>query len=115
MMRQSIHYNKDYKLNVMIKHIVLFGLDDTMPGNKKAHLTEIKKRLEALTQEIDALKGMQVKFNVNPAEKYDFMLIADVEDMDALGVYAGHPSHVSIVKELIAPYKVSRACVDYEY
>ncbi len=100
----------------MIKHIVLFGLSAmSSPEEKKQHLLELKRRLENLPTTISELKSLRVELNVNPAEAHDFALIAEVTDMEALTVYAGHPDHVAIVKEMIAPYKQSRACVDYQF
>ena len=79
----------------MIKHIVLFKLEES--EHKNVRLQEIRDRLEALVQVIPELKEMQVGINVNPEEKWD------------------HPAHQEIVKTLIAPVKVDRACVDYRF
>ena len=95
----------------MIKHIVLFKLEES--EHKNVRLQEIRDRLEALVQVIPELKEMQVGINVNPEEKWDFSLEAVVADLHALEVYANHPAHQEIVKTLIAPVKVDRACVDY--
>lgn len=99
----------------MIKHIVFFRLAAmSSESEKKAHLVKIKQALEVLPEVIDSLAQMEVVFNVNPAEPYDFALIALVPDMAALADYANHPAHQQVVKELIVPYKEARACVDYE-
>ena len=79
----------------MIKHIVLFKLEES--EHKNVRLQEIRDRLEALV------------------EKWDFSLEAVVADLHALEVYANHPAHQEIVKTLIAPVKVDRACVDYRF
>jgi len=89
----------------MIKHIVLFKLEES--EHKNVRLQEIRDRLEALVQVIPELKEMQVGINVNPEEV--------VADLHALEVYANHPAHQEIVKTLIAPVKVDRACVDYRF
>ena len=73
----------------MIKHIVLFKLEES--EHKNVRLQEIRDRLEALVQVIPELKEMQV------------------------GINANHPAHQEIVKTLIAPVKVDRACVDYRF
>ena len=86
----------------MIKHIVLFKLEESEHKNVRL-------------QEIRELKEMQVGINVNPEEKWDFSLEAVVADLHALEVYANHPAHQEIVKTLIAPVKVDRACVDYRF
>ena len=83
--------------------------------HKNVRLQEIRDRLEALVQVIPELKEMQVGINVNPEEKWDFSLEAVVADLHALEVYANHPAHQEIVKTLIAPVKVDRACVDYRF
>ena len=83
----------------MIKHIVLFKLEES--EHKNVRLQEIRDRLEALVQVIP--------------EKWDFSLEAVVADLHALEVYANHPAHQEIVKTLIAPVKVDRACVDYRF
>ena len=95
----------------MIKHIVLFKLEES--EHKNVRLQEIRDRLEALVQVIPELKEMQVGINVNPEEKWDFSLEAVVADLHALD--ANHPAHQEIVKTLIAPVKVDRACVDYRF
>ncbi|MFR3328680.1 MAG: Dabb family protein [Odoribacter splanchnicus] len=97
----------------MIKHIVLFKLEES--EHKNVRLQEIKDRLEALVQVIPELKEMQVGINVNPKEKWDLSLEVVVTDLQALEVYANHPAHQEIVKTLIAPVKVDRACVDYRF
>lgn len=97
----------------MIKHIVLFKLEES--EHKNARLQEIKSRLEALVQVIPELKEIQVGINVNPTEKWDFSLEAVVADLHDLEVYANHPVHQEIVRSLIAPVKVDRACVDYQF
>ena len=43
-----------------------------------------------------------------------FILEADLDTWQDLPLYAEHPEHQSVVKDLIAPYKKGRACVDFE-
>ena len=97
----------------MIKHIVLSKLEESEHINVR--LQAIRERLEAQVQVIPELNEMQVGINVNPEEKWDFSLEAVVADLHALEVYANHPAHQEIVKTLIAPVKVYRACVDYRF
>ena len=60
--------------------------------------------------------GGTLKLVFQPSEeKWDFSLEAGVADLHALEVYANHPAHQEIVKTLIAPVKVDRACVDYRF
>ena len=108
----------------MIKHIVLFKLEES--EHKNVRLQEIRDRLEALVQVIPELhRAGNLALYVGlaagatavlvPEEKWDFSLEAVVADLHALEVYANHPAHQEIVKTLIAPVKVDRACVDYRF
>ncbi len=81
---------------------------------KTEQLHRIKNALEALVPVIEPLRAMSVCLNMNPTEEYDFMLEADLDTLADVKAYAEHPAHVVVVRELIAPYKAGRACVDYE-
>ena len=76
-------------------------------------MSAIKSELEKLPAVISELKEIKVGININPAEEWDLSLEALVNDMDSLDSYANHPAHQRIVKEMIAPIKEGRACVDY--
>ena len=76
-------------------------------------MSAIKRELEKLPAVISELKEIKVGININPAEEWDLSLEALVNDMDNLASYANHPAHQRIVKEMIAPIKEGRACVDY--
>ncbi len=98
----------------MIRHLVTFALDGfASPEEAQVHLQHIKIALEALPKTIPALKTMMVFPNENPAESVGFLLEAHLETWEDLPLYAQHPDHINIVKELIAPYKIGRACVDF--
>ena len=100
----------------MIKHIVMFKLKEfETPAEKQAKMQEIKEKLEALKSRIDVLHLIKVDFNVNPEETWDVILTTEMNSLADLHTYANHPEHVAISKEVIAPVKADRACVDYEY
>lgn len=94
-----------------IKHVVLFKLN-LESDERDRHLARIKRELEELVGAIESLLTLEVEININPQEQYDFMLTAIVEDMKQLEAYAQHPLHQKVVRELIAPHLLSRACVD---
>ena len=99
----------------MVRHFVTFTLEGfDSPTAAQSHLQKIKVALEALPARIHALKAMRVYPNENPAEAVGFILEADLDTWQDLPLYAEHPEHQSVVKELIAPYKKGRACVDFE-
>lgn len=99
----------------MVRHIVMFKLKEfASPAEKQAKLDEIKTRLEALIDKIDVLSKIEVKFNCNPEESWDLILITELDSLADVSTYANHPEHVAVAKGIIGPVKADRACVDYE-
>lgn len=95
----------------MVKHIVTFKFkgDD----NKRRQVAEeFKAALLALPEQIDVLRSMEVGINENPNEQWDLVLIAIVDKMEDVDVYAKHPAHVAAAA-IISEVKDSRACVDF--
>lgn len=96
----------------MVKHIVSFKLTGTAEERKEVAM-KFKAALEALPQQIDVLRSIEVGINENPAETWDVVLTAIVDNMADVEVYAKHPAHVAAAG-LLAGHKENRACVDYE-
>lgn len=97
----------------MVKHIVTFKFK----GSDEERLqvaNEFKTALLALPEQIDVLRSMEVGINENPAESWDLTLIAIVDKMEDVDVYAKHPAHVAAAA-IIKDAKDSRACVDYNF
>lgn len=99
----------------MVRHIVMFKLKEfATPAEKQAKLDEIKTKLDALIDKIDVLRKIEVKFNCNPEESWDLILITELDSLADVSTYANHPEHVAVAKGIIGPVKADRACVDYE-
>lgn len=96
----------------MVKHIVSFKLTGTDEERRRV-AQEFKDALLALPQQIDVLRSMEVGINENPAEQWDVVLIAVVNTMADVEVYAKHPAHVAAAA-LLAGHKADRACIDFE-
>ena len=100
----------------MVKHVVMFKLKEfASPVEKQAKLDEIKLGLESLFDKIDVLRKIEVKFNTNPEETWDFILITELDSLADVNTYANHPEHLAVAKTIIGPVKADRACVDYEF
>ena len=95
----------------MVKHIVTFKFKGT-PEERKEVAEKFAEALRALPQQIEQLKSIEVGININPTEEYDLVLTAIADTLEDVAIYSAHPAHVDAVK-IIAPYKESRACVDY--
>lgn len=96
----------------MVKHIVSFKLTGTDEERRRV-AQEFKNALLVLPQQIDVLRSMEVGINENPAEQWDVVLIAVVDTMADVEVYAKHPAHVAAAA-LLAGHKADRACIDFE-
>lgn len=95
----------------MVKHIVTFKLTG-MPEERKEVALKFKNALLELPAVIDVLKSIEVGINENPAESWDVVLTAIVDNMADVETYAKHPAHVAAAG-LLAGHKADRACVDY--
>ena len=96
----------------MVKHIVMFKLKGPAE-ERRAVASKFKEVLETLPEKIDVLRSIEVGLNDNPAETWDVVLTAVVDNMADVEVYAKHPAHVAAAS-LLGEYKDMRACVDYE-
>ena len=97
----------------MIRHIVTFQLSGT-PEQRKETAKKFAAALDRLPQTIACLKKIETGVNENPAENWDIVLTADVDNWDDLETYAKHPDHVAAAA-IIKDCKANRACVDYEF
>lgn len=101
----------------MIKHIVMFKLKPEYEGKTAMeNAIEAKTRAEKLIDLVPTLKKLEVCINhekANP-DNYEFALVCDFADMEALNAYQVHPAHVAF-GQFITPRRDLRACIDYEY
>ena len=95
----------------MVKHIVTFQLTGTADERRQV-AQRFKAALEALPQQIDVLKSIEVGINENPDEQWDVVLTAIVATLADVETYAKHPAHVAAAA-LLAGHKANRACVAY--
>ena len=92
----------------MVKHIVMWKLRD------KAEGAEIKVRLDALAGNIPGLLSIEVGIDFLESEQSaDLVLIAELENRQALEVYQNHPEHQAVVP-LIKAAAIARTAIDYE-
>ncbi len=99
----------------MIKHIVMWKFKDFAEGaSKQENILKVKSMLEELPSEIDFIREMEVKINVNPKEGlYDAILISAFDTLEDVNNYRVHPEHKKI-SAFVSLIRESRASVDYE-
>lgn len=100
----------------MIKHIAMFKFktfDST--EEKENYFIRLKKAFDGLEERIPEIKFLQIGFDqLHSDTSYDFIVNVDIDNMEALPVYANHPEHLkvaAVVKEMA----VERTVIDYEF
>ncbi len=100
----------------MIKHIVLWKLDDSYSENEKEALrNDIKEKLMALKGVIGELKTIDVRFNDEEAlpQNFDVLLDTEFESFSDLNAYQVHPAHQQ-VGAFLKSIKLQRAAIDFK-
>ena len=99
----------------MIKHIVMWRLNETADGrDKRANALLIKEKLESMRGKIPGMLKVEVGLNFDvSADACDVALYAEFEDRAARQRYQGHPEHVAF-KDFIKNVRFERRVVDYE-
>jgi hypothetical protein len=100
----------------MIKHIVLWKLDESYSFEEKQNILEIfSDKLFNLVGKIEELKSLSVHLNSKEASSsnYDIMLETTFNSFIDLDTYQIHPEHQKVV-EYVKSLKRQRACIDYE-
>ena len=76
----------------MIRHIVSWQLSEADPARKAVHAAEIAARLGALVGVVDEIRALRVGADVAGGTNWDVVLVADFDDLDAVGRYQVHPA-----------------------
>ncbi len=96
----------------MIKHVVAFRLKDVSAEQEDAMLQAFR----ALEGQIPELRSFTIGRNVSDRDQtYTHCLVADMDDMDAVGRYLVHPAHKAAVDDHLAPIMEHRIVVDYTF
>lgn len=99
----------------MVKHIVFWNVADEHEGmDKPTLIAEIKRRIEAMRDEIPQIAEIEVGIDFNRSQvAYDIALYSSFASRAALDEYQRHPAHEA-VKAFVGSATIARAVVDYE-
>ena len=100
----------------MIRHIVMFKFKEEAEGrSKKENLELTKKIFKNLKPSISVILKDEIKINLEEADKnnYDFIYIADFENLETLNEYAVHPEHVKCIN-FLKNVREDRVAIDFE-
>jgi len=99
----------------MIKHIVLWRLNETAYGNTKQRNAQLlKEKLLGIAGKVDGLLKIEVGFDFsNEKDSCDVVLYSEFHNNEALQRYQIHPEHEAI-KKWLSEVRYERRVVDYE-
>ena len=99
----------------MIKHMILWKIDDKFSVNEKQKIMEDAKReLESLKGKVPGLVEIKLQVEKLPSSNADMMLDSTLESEDALKGYQVHPDHVAVANGYVRPFTCERLCLDFE-
>lgn len=100
----------------MIKHIAMFKFKAFgSEEERKNYQQRLVNAFDGLENKIPEIKFLQIGFDELKSEaSYDFIVNVDIENLEALSVYAKHPDHVKAV-EVIKEMVMDRKVIDYEF
>lgn len=99
----------------MLKHIVMWKFKEFADGALRTqNLHHAKTLFEALPAKIPQIKKLEVGSSVEHSDQsYDFVLISEFENQDALKQYQIHPEHVKVV-DYLGRVQTVKAVIDFE-
>ncbi len=99
----------------MIKHMILWKIDEKFSFDEKKRIAENAKReLEALKGKIPGLVDIKLQIEKLPSSNADMMLDSTLESEVSLKNYQTHPDHVAAANAFVRPYTCDRLCLDFE-
>ena len=94
------------------RHVVMFKWAD---GVDPDHVQRLRDRLSALPSEIDEIRNYVHGSDVGVSEgTYDYVVVADFDNVNDFRAYREHPQHVLLVEELIAGKVTERASIQFQ-
>ena len=84
----------------MLKHVVVLKFK---PGTHDSDITDIEKGLASLPARIPEIKRYIFGPDILRSERsYDFALVSEFEDQDAMDRYQTHPYHFAVLNKIKA-------------
>lgn len=94
----------------MIRHIVLFRVND---GTPKERLQEACDRLKALAGTTPGLRSLEAGCDIGIAGNFDFGLVAEFDDRTALDQFSNDAAHLDVAYWILE-FRKDIAILDFE-
>ena len=99
----------------MVKHIILWTLDEKFSGEEKSEImANAKRELEGLLGKVPGLTEITLQTEKLSSSNADMMLNSTLESEAALQGYQVHPEHVRVANNFVRPFTSQRLCIDFE-
>lgn len=94
------------------RHVVMFKFNE---GLGAEHVARVKEGLDSLPPQIEQIRRYVHGPDVRVSEgNWDYVLVADFDNMDDWITYRDHPTHQLFIAEHIAGNLADKASVQYE-
>lgn len=98
----------------MVKHIVMWKLDDVLSQVEKDSIKkQFKEELEKLDDIMDGIIHIRVLIDPLSSSNMDIMLDSAFASVEVLDAYQKHPLHQNVA-QLLKGKVLSRNCMDYQ-
>ncbi len=96
----------------MLKHVVFMKFNE---GITDAEIAGLENALRGLPAKISEIKGLQFGRDIVHSERsYDFSLVSDFDNLEAMKRYQVHPDHLPVIA-MVRSLSAGILAVDFEY
>jgi len=96
----------------MLKHVVFMKFNK---GVTDAEIANLGNALAGLPAKISEIRGLQFGRDIVRSERsYDFSLVSDFDNLEAMKRYQVHPAHLPVIA-MVRSLSASILAVDFEY
>ena len=94
-----------------LRHVVMFTWVD---GLGPDFVDRVREGLDSMPAAIDAIRSYAHGTDIGVSEgNYDYVVVADFDNVEGFRTYREHPHHVLFVEEVIKGNVAQRAAVQY--
>ena len=95
-----------------LRHVVMFKWAEGLGAD---HAARVKEGLDALPGEIEQIRSYVHGTDIGVSDgNYDYVVVADFDDLQGFRTYREHPQHLVFIEEVIKGNVAARAAVQYE-
>ena len=94
------------------RHVAMFKWTDDVDAD---HVDRISASLSTLPSEIDVIRNYVHGADAGVSDgAYDYVVMADFDNVDDFRTYRDHPRHVAVIDEHIKGHVAERAAMQHE-